>query len=314
MAVAQSEMVAASLSEHFPDYEFEIVTKTSLADNFQDKPLYAFGGKPVWTSELEELLGSTEVDSVDMIVHSLKDVPTTLPKEFKIGAVLGKSDRRDALVVRSGLPYKSLSELPPDSVIGTSSVRRTAQLRRRFPHLQIKVIRGNDNTRLAKLDDPDQGYTGLVLAAAGLLRLDLGDRITEYFSFPHFLYAVGQGVLGVEIRKGDEFAQSLLDKVRDVPTTLVCTAERSLMRKLEGGCSIPLGVESFISPDYVLTIEACITSIDGKEAATGRLTRTVTTEEEAEMFGQDIAQSLLSQGAGTILEKININKLSQTLK
>ncbi|KAK9354953.1 porphobilinogen deaminase, dipyromethane cofactor binding domain-containing protein [Lipomyces doorenjongii] len=311
MAVAQSEMVAASLSEHFPDYEFEIVTKTSLADNFQDKPLYAFGGKPVWTSELEELLGSTEVDSVDMIVHSLKDVPTTLPKEFKIGAVLGKSDRRDALVVRSGLPYKSLSELPPDSVIGTSSIRRTAQLRRRFPHLQIKVIRGNDNTRLAKLDDPDQGYTGLVLAAAGLLRLDLGDRITEYFSFPHFLYAVGQGVLGVEIRKGDEFAQSLLDKVRDIPTTLVCTAERSLMRKLEGGCSIPLGVESFISPDYVLTIEACITSIDGKEAATGRLTRTVTTEEEAEMFGQDIARSLLSQGAGTILEKININKLSQ---
>ncbi|KAK9329088.1 porphobilinogen deaminase, dipyromethane cofactor binding domain-containing protein [Lipomyces starkeyi] len=312
MAVAQSEIVAASLLEHFPDYEFEIVTKTSLADNFQDKPLYAFGGKPVWTSELEELLGSTGVESVDMIVHSLKDVPTNLPKEFKIGAVLGKSDRRDALVVRSGLPYKSLSELPPDSVIGTSSVRRTAQLRRRFPHLQIKVIRGNDNTRLAKLDDPDQGYTGLVLAAAGLLRLNLGDRITEYLSFPHFLYAVGQGALGVEIRKDDEFAQSLLDKVRDVPTTLVCTAERSLMRKLEGGCSIPLGVESHISPDYVLTIEACITSVDGKEAETVRLTRTVKTDEEAETFGEDIAQSLLSQGAGTILEKINLNKLSQS--
>ncbi|KAK9258654.1 porphobilinogen deaminase, dipyromethane cofactor binding domain-containing protein [Lipomyces tetrasporus] len=311
MAVAQSEIVAASLIEHFPDYECEIVTKTSLADNFQDKPLYAFGGKPVWTSELEELLGSTGAESVDMIVHSLKDVPTNLPIEFKIGAVLGKSDRRDALVVRSGLPYKSLSELPPDSVIGTSSVRRTAQLRRRFPHLQIKVIRGNDNTRLAKLDDPEQGYTCLILAAAGLLRLDLGDRITEYLSFPHFLYAVGQGALGVEIRKNDEFAQSLLDKIKDVPTTLVCTAERSLMRKLEGGCSIPLGVESIISRDGVVTIEACVTSIDGKEAATGRLTRTVKTEEEAETFGEDLAQSLMSHGAGTILEKINEFKLGQ---
>ncbi|KAK9324315.1 porphobilinogen deaminase, dipyromethane cofactor binding domain-containing protein [Lipomyces orientalis] len=310
LAVAQTEIVAASLKEQFPDYNFEIVTKTTLGDNVQNMPLYSFGGKSLWTSELEELLVSTGPESIDMIVHSLKDVPTNLPDEFKIGAILDRADPRDALVVRSDLAYKSLSELPSGSVIGTSSVRRTAQLRRRFPEFQFKVVRGNINTRLAKLEDPEQGYTCLILAAAGLLRLDFGDKITQYLSSPNVLYAVGQGALGVEIKNDDEFTQSLLDKIRDIPTTLVCTAERSLMRRLEGGCSVPLGVESNISSDGVLVLEACITSVDGNEAVLSKLSRRVTTEEEAETLGKDLANQLLSQGAGTILEKINYEKLS----
>ncbi|KAK9332910.1 porphobilinogen deaminase, dipyromethane cofactor binding domain-containing protein [Lipomyces starkeyi] len=311
LAVAQAEIVAATLKAQFPDYNFEIVTKTTLGDNVQNKALYSFGGKSLWTSELEELLVSSGPESIDMIVHSLKDVPTTLPDEFKIGAVLDRADPRDVLVVRSDLAYKSLSELPPDSVIGTSSVRRTAQLRRRHPQFQFKVVRGNINTRLAKLEDPEQGYTCLILAAAGLLRIDLGDKITQYLSSPDVLYAVGQGALGVEIKKDDEFTQTLLDKIRDIPTTLVCTAERSLMKKLEGGCSVPLGVESTISPDGVLTIETCVISVDGTEAAISKLSRTVKTEDEAVTMGKDLAQGLLSQGAGTILEKINYDKLSQ---
>ncbi|KAK9377931.1 porphobilinogen deaminase, dipyromethane cofactor binding domain-containing protein [Lipomyces chichibuensis] len=311
LAVAQAEIVAATLKAQFPDYNFEIVTKTTLGDNVQNKALYSFGGKSLWTSELEELLVSTGPESIDMIVHSLKDVPTTLPDEFKIGAVLDRADPRDVLVVRSDLAYKSLSELPPDSVIGTSSIRRTAQLRRRYPQFQFKVVRGNINTRLAKLEDPEQGYTCLILAAAGLLRIDLGYKITQYLSSPDVLYAVGQGALGIEIKKDDEFTRTLLDKIRDIPTTLVCTAERSLMRKLEGGCSVPLGVESTISPDGVLTIEACVISVDGTEAAISKLSRTVKTEDEAEMMGKDLAQGLLSQGAGAILEKINYDKLSQ---
>ncbi|KAK9357468.1 porphobilinogen deaminase, dipyromethane cofactor binding domain-containing protein [Lipomyces starkeyi] len=311
LAVAQAEIVAATLKAQFPDYNFEIVTKTTLGDNVQNKALYSFGGKSLWTSELEELLVSSGPESIDMIVHSLKDVPTTLPDEFKIGAILDRADPRDVLVVRSDLAYKSLSELPPDSVIGTSSVRRTAQLRRRYPQFQFKVVRGNINTRLAKLEDPEQGYTCLILAAAGLLRIDLGDKITQYLSSPDVLYAVGQGALGVEIKKDDEFTQTLLDKIRDIPTTLVCTAERSLMKKLEGGCSVPLGVESTISSDGVLTIETCVISVDGTEAAISKLSRTVKTEDEAVTMGKDLAQGLLSQGAGTILEKINYDKLSQ---
>ncbi|KAK9318082.1 porphobilinogen deaminase, dipyromethane cofactor binding domain-containing protein [Lipomyces starkeyi] len=311
LAVAQAEIVAATLKAQFPDYNFEIVTKTTLGDNVQNKALYSFGGKSLWTSELEELLVSSGPESIDMIVHSLKDVPTTLPDEFKIGAILDRADPRDVLVIRSDLAYKSLSELPPDSVIGTSSVRRTAQLRRRYPQFQFKVVRGNINTRLAKLEDPEQGYTCLILAAAGLLRIDLGDKITQYLSSPDVLYAVGQGALGVEIKKDDEFTQTLLDKIRDIPTTLVCTAERSLMKKLEGGCSVPLGVESTISSDGVLTIETCVISVDGTEAAISKLSRTVKTEDEAVTMGKDLAQGLLSQGAGTILEKINYDKLSQ---
>ncbi|KAK9318081.1 porphobilinogen deaminase, dipyromethane cofactor binding domain-containing protein [Lipomyces starkeyi] len=311
LAVVQAEMVAATLKAQFPDYNFEIVTKTTLGDNVQNKALYSFGGKSLWTSELEELLVSSGSESIDMIVHCLKDVPTTLPDEFKIGAILARADPRDVLVMRSDLAYKSLSELPPDSVIGTSSVRRTAQLRRRYPQFQFKVVRGNIDTRLAKLEDPEQGYTCLILAAAGLLRIDLGDKITQYLSSPDVLYAVGQGALGVEIKKDDEFTQTLLDKIRDIPTTLVCTAERSLMKKLEGGCSIPLGVESTISADGVLTIETCVISVDGTEAAISKLSRTVKTEDEAVTMGKDLAQGLLSQGAGTILEKINYDKLSQ---
>ncbi|KAK9482363.1 porphobilinogen deaminase, dipyromethane cofactor binding domain-containing protein [Lipomyces starkeyi] len=311
LAVAQAEIVAATLKSQFPDYNFEIVTKTTLGDNVQNKALYSFGGKSLWTSELEELLVSSGSESIDMIVHSLKDVPTNLPDEFKIGAILEREDPRDVLVVRSDLAYKSLSELPPDSVIGTSSVRRTAQLRRRYPQFQFKVVRGNINTRLAKLEDPEQGYTCLILAAAGLLRIDLGDKITQYLSSPDVLYAVGQGALGVEIKKDDEFTQTLLDRIRDIPTTLVCTAERSLMKKLEGGCSVPLGVESTISSDGVLTIETCVVSVDGTEAAISKLSRTVKTEDEAVTMGKDLAEGLLSQGAGTILEKINYDKLSQ---
>ncbi|KAK9240722.1 porphobilinogen deaminase, dipyromethane cofactor binding domain-containing protein [Lipomyces kononenkoae] len=311
LAVAQTEIVAQALKGCFPDYNFETVTKATLGDNVQDKALYAFGGKSVWTSELEEMLVSTGPEGIDMIVHSLKDVPTNLPNEFKLGAILDRTDPRDVLVVRSDLAHKSLSELPPDSVIGTSSVRRMAQLRRRYPSFQFKVIRGNINTRLAKLEDPEQGYTGLILAAAGLLRIDLGDKITQFLSSPDVLYAVGQGALGVEIKKDDEFTQSLLDKIKDMPTTLSCTAERSLMRTLEGGCSVPLGVETNISPDGVLTIETCITSVDGTEAALSKLSRKVQTEDEAESMGKDLAQQLLSQGAGAILEKINYDKLNE---
>lgn len=150
LAITQTEIVVQLLLDMFPDLEVKIVSKTTLGDNMPSKPLYSFGGKALWTSELEALLLAKEEDEkesglekIDMIVHSLKDLPTTLPEDFELGAILNRQDARDALVVRPDLPYKSIKELPDGSVVGTSSIRRTAQLARRYPHLKFKVVRGN---------------------------------------------------------------------------------------------------------------------------------------------------------------------------
>ncbi|KAK7203514.1 hypothetical protein BZA70DRAFT_66474 [Myxozyma melibiosi] len=308
LAIAQTEIVIKALKEQFPDLECEIVTTTTLADNNQEKALYAFGGKPVWTAELEELLADGRVD---MIVHSLKDVPTSLPEQFVIGGILNRADPRDALLVRPGLPYKSLDELPDHSVVGTSSIRRSSQLKRKYPNLEFKVVRGNINTRMSKLDDPEQGYTCIILAAAGLLRLDFGYRITQYLDAPELLYAVGQGAIGVEVKKGDAATQAFLDKIIDLPVALTCTAERSLMRKLEGGCSVPLGVHSSVAADGKLSIEARVVSVDGTEAASASVTDTVKSYEDAEAFGEKLAAAIIEEGAAKILEKIAYDKIKQ---
>ncbi|KAK9468937.1 porphobilinogen deaminase, dipyromethane cofactor binding domain-containing protein [Lipomyces arxii] len=311
LAVKQSEIVADKLKQQFPEYEFKIVTRETLGDERQDKALYDFGGKAVWTTELEELLARTGDNGVDMIVHSLKDVPTNLPEEFVLGSITERADPRDALCVRSDLPYKSLAELPDGSIVGTSSVRRIAQLKRQYPNLETKIVRGNINTRLAKLENKENNFAGVILAAAGLLRIDLDYAITQYLSAPDVLYAVGQGALGVEIKKNDMFIQSLLDKVTHVPTSLRCTAERSLMHKLEGGCSVPLAVESSITADGELTMETCIISVDGSEKASTSLTASVKSLEEAESFGSQIADMLIAEGATKILDKINYDKVKQ---
>lgn len=173
-------------------------------------------------------------------------MPTQLPPSLSIGCIFPREDARDALVVKPGLPYASLASLPSGAVIGTSSVRRSAQLKRLYPHLSFADVRGNVGTRLAKLDAPDGQYTALILAAAGLLRLGMQDRITAYLSKSSggIMHAVGQGALGIEIRSDDKATHELLSKVGDELTTLACLAERSLMRTLEGGCSVPIGVET----------------------------------------------------------------------
>lgn len=173
-------------------------------------------------------------------------MPTQLPSSLSIGCIFPREDARDALVVKPGLPYASLASLPSGAVIGTSSVRRSAQLKRLYPHLSFADVRGNVGTRLAKLDAPDGQYTALILAAAGLLRLGMQDRITAYLSKSSggIMHAVGQGALGIEIRSDDKATHELLSKVGDELTTLACLAERSLMRTLEGGCSVPIGVET----------------------------------------------------------------------
>ncbi|OLL22474.1 Elongation factor G, mitochondrial, partial [Neolecta irregularis DAH-3] len=234
LALVQTNQVQKMLQQRFPEYTFPISTMETLGDAIQTKPLHEIGAKALWTRELEEALAA---DQIDLIVHSLKDMPTQLPEYAMLGAVLEREDARDAVVMKAGSPYKSIQELPAKSIVATSSLRRTAQLRRAFPHLEFADMVCRRETRLSKLDDPQTITSCLILAAAGLLRLGLGARITQTLSSPVVYGAVGQGALGIEIRKNDQATSGLVNTLTHHNTWLACTAERTLLRVLEGGCS-----------------------------------------------------------------------------
>jgi hydroxymethylbilane synthase len=281
----------------------------TMGDKNQVTPLHNFGAKALWTHELEA--GLLE-GRLDLIVHSLKDMPTQLPANCVLGCIMDRADPRDAVVMKAGSPYKSIAELPAGSVVGTSSVRRSAQISRRYPHLQFKDMRGNIGTRLSKLDAEDADFKCLILAAAGLQRLDLGDRITQFLDSKTpgggILHAVGQGALGIEIREGDQRMIDLLRPLADIDATLACLAERSLMRSLEGGCSVPIGVETEWIERGKLLMKGIVVSLDGKESVEVERLGEVLTEKDADEFGRTIAQDLVEKGASNILEAINLNR------
>lgn len=228
--------------------------------------------------------------------------------------MLKREDPRDVLVMKKGLQPKSLSELPPGSVVGTSSVRRTAQLIRRYPHLKIMDVRGNIGTRLGKLDAEDGPFSCIILAAAGLLRMGLEDRITQYLDSKSggMLHAVGQGALGIEIRRSDKHMHEMLDKIGHRDTTFAALAERSLLRTLEGGCSAPLGVETEWITDsdgaQKLRMRSIVVSVDGTESSEVEMDGVVNGPETAEAFGVTVANALVQRGAGEILETIHQTK------
>ncbi|KAJ5226991.1 Tetrapyrrole biosynthesis hydroxymethylbilane synthase [Penicillium citrinum] len=312
LALEQTELVRAELKKAYPDYDFQIFSKETAGDLNTTIALKDFTSKNLWTEELEELMIAGQVD---FIVHSLKDVPTLLPDTCTLGPMMPREDNRDVLVVKQGLSFKSLEEIPAGSVVGTSSIRRTAQLARKYPHLIVQDIRGNIGTRLAKLDAEDSPYTCIVIAAAGLLRLDLENRITQYLSSKNggMLYAVGQGALGIEIRKNDTQLQEMLNGISHQETTYACLAERNLLRTLEGGCSAPLGVESEwiqgSDGSKKLRMRSVVVSVDGQQAAQVELDGDVNSPESAEAFGVTVANALVADGAGAILEEIQRKKL-----
>jgi hydroxymethylbilane synthase len=245
LARVQTDQIVQALKKHWPTHKFEIHAMATHGDNDATTALYKFNEKSLWTAELETLLQSKELD---FIVHSLKDMPTQLPNDCILGAVTARNDPRDALVVHPSLvsSIRTLADLPEGSVVGTSSLRRIAQLKRHFPKLAFKDVRGNIGTRLAKLDNPDGEYSAIVIAVAGLERLGMQDRITSYLSKDNggMLHAVGQGALGVESRKDDERTQKLLDPIVCERSMRAALVERGLLRTLEGGCSVPIGVET----------------------------------------------------------------------
>ncbi|KAF3172278.1 porphobilinogen deaminase [Orbilia oligospora] len=318
LAMIQTNIVRDALVALNPTATFEITSMKTMGDKDKITALHSFGAKSLWTLELEALLLEKEVD---LIVHSLKDMPTQLPPGCIIGSILEREDPRDALIMKAGSPHKSLDDLPPDSVIGTSSVRRGAQILKRYPHLKLENARGNVDTRLRKLDDPESPYSCIILAAAGLIRMGLQDRITAYLSSPTLLHAVGQGAIGVEIRSEDPEVAELVKPLTHIPTYLCALSERQLMRTLEGGCSVPIGVETkFLAEDgdkgNRIHMKASVSSVDGRQ--TVEIEDVLALDDEAsglklsvtraEDVGRLMAARMLDQGAGTILNAIQRSK------
>ncbi|KAK7910571.1 Porphobilinogen deaminase [Apiospora marii] len=316
LALKQADFVVSSLSKLHPHVHFEIRGMDSLADKDKITALYSFDktdGKGLWTNELEAGLVAKELD---LVVHSLKDMPTSLPAGCVLACIPEREDPRDVVVVKKSLEgqYKSLADLPQGSVVGTSSVRRMAQIRRKYPGLQFRDMRGNIDTRLRKLDAQDGEYTVLILAAAGLSRMNLLGRASQYLESASggMLHAVGQGGLGLEARADDATTLALLKPFQNEKVMLEAEAERSVMRTLEGGCSIPIGVETkWIGDDGAnnkLRMVATVVSVDGTEGADAELEEPIATREEAVAFGIKVAQALTEKGAQKILDVINAER------
>lgn len=280
----------------------------TIGDKILDKPLPTIGQTNLFTKELETALSGGQID---LIVHSLKDLPTTIAPEMTVSVIFKRDKSTDAVVLHPKHKGKNLQELPEGSVIGTSSLRRIAQLKRSCPGLVFKSVRGNLNTRLKKLDDSGE-YDGLVLATAGLERLGWYERIDHELDNSVCMYAVGQGALAVETRKIDTAINALLEPLNDTETVLCCAAERSFLHTLGGGCSVPVGVFSEIRAGE-LFIEGAVFSLDGSKMIKGSVETQLPSDYVGEgirlwyslgdQLGSELGRELLMKGATSILAK-----------
>jgi hydroxymethylbilane synthase len=292
LALWQAHHIEQLLSA--PDRGCSVEIIHTSGDRLLDAPLAQFGGKGLFTKEIEEALFDRHID---LAVHSLKDVPTELPDGLMLGAILKREDARDALVAAHG---SSLLTLKAAARVGTSSLRRQAQLANLRPDVQIVALRGNVDTRLRKLDAGD--YDALLLASAGLRRLGKADRVSEFLEPAEFCPAVGQGALALECRGDDEEVRSQLRRLHDRNTAECVTAERALLRRLEAGCQAPVAAHATAS-DRHLFLRALVCSPDGKQLVRGELggDRHTTSPEH---IGERLADDLLKRGAAEILASI----------
>jgi hydroxymethylbilane synthase len=268
---------------------------STQGDKILDVALAKIGDKGLFTKELE--LGMID-GSIDLAVHSLKDLPTNLPEGLVLGCITQRVNPADALVLNEKNRQYQLETLPENSVIGTSSLRRLAQLKYHYPHLSFKDVRGNVNTRLKKLEQGE--YDALILAAAGLERLGMQDRIHQIIPAEISLHAVGQGALGIECRDGDTEVLELLKVLEHQPSRDCCLAERSFLRELEGGCQVPIGVNTKIENE-ILSLTGLVASLDGQKLVKDTVTGL---PQDAEKIGIQLANNLRSQGAQEILDEI----------
>ncbi len=292
LALWQAEWVQQKLREIAPQLSVELQRIKTSGDKILDVPLAKVGGKGLFVKEIEEALLRGEID---LAVHSMKDVPTALPDGLGILCVPARENPQDVLVSRQG---QTLEQLPTGARIGTSSLRRQAQLLRRRPDFHISMLRGNLDTRLRKVREGE--FDAIVLAAAGLRRMGWVDQVTEYLTPEVSLPAIGQGALAIEGRTSDSFVRDLLQPLDDPPTRTAVTAERALLDRLEGGCQVPIGAHATITGDR-LALDALIASVDGRRVVRDRIEGPVS---DARDLGLHLAERLLSQGGDEILKEI----------
>jgi hydroxymethylbilane synthase len=292
LALWQAHHTRDRLKALYPTLSVELLGMTTQGDQILDSPLSRIGGKGLFVKELEQAMAAGRAD---LAVHSIKDVPMDLPEGFVLAAITAREDPRDAFVSSR---YASLAELPAGARVGTSSLRRQAQLRARFPHLVIDTLRGNVNTRLRKLDEGQ--YDAIILAAAGLKRLGFDARITAVLTPEESLPAVGQGALGIETLAARPEVAALLAPLNDPATAACVRAERAMSRVLQGGCQAPIGGYAELA-DGRLRLRGFVADLDGvrfyRAEAVGDMA-------EPEALGRQVAEVLIGQGADRLMAEL----------
>lgn len=292
MALWQAEFVKAQLEHFHDDVRVELVPMSTQGDIILDTPLAKIGGKGLFVKELEQAMLDGRAD---IAVHSMKDVPVEFPDDLELHVICEREDPRDAFVSNN---FANIDALPQGAIVGTSSLRRQCQIRALRPDLEIRDLRGNVNTRLAKLDSGQ--YDAIILAAAGLIRLEMGERIRDFIEPEVSLPANGQGAVGIECRINDEVTKALLAPLEHSETRIRVNAERAMNRHLEGGCQVPIGAYALVDGEQV-HLRGLVGAIDGSEILRDEISGHV---DDAEKLGVELAKKLLAQGADKILADV----------
>lgn len=298
LALWQSEWIKSELKSRYPDLEIELNKIKTTGDKILDVPLAQVGGKGLFVKEIEEALLRGEAD---IAVHSMKDVPTEFPEELHLAVICEREDPRDAFISQiqsSKFKVQNFKSLPKGATIGTSSLRRSCQLLSIRPDLKIEQLRGNLDTRLRKLDE--RQFEAIILAAAGVKRLGLQNRITEILPFEISLPAIGQGAIGIECRIDDEFIHGLISPLDHSETSICVKAERAFLLRLEGGCQVPIAAHARLIQGKV-SMDGLVGSISGDKIIKGHIEGAY---EQAETLGVQLANEILSKGGKEILDEV----------
>lgn len=294
LALWQAEEVARQLKQRNPQLEIELVKIMSKGDKFLDAPLAKVGGKGLFVKELEQSMLDGEAD---IAVHSMKDVPMVFPEGLHLPVIMQREDPTDAFVSNN---YSSLQDLPANARIGSSSLRRQLQIKEQMPEAEMLNLRGNVNSRLQKLDDGQ--FDAIILATAGLLRLEMQDRIRSRIPPEQSLPSVGQGAVGIECRVGDERIESLIAPLNDHDTHTRLLAERGMNNRLNGGCQVPIAGYALLEGDEIY-LRGLVGRPDGSEVVRGEIRGP---REQAEALGKSLAEDLLGRGADVILREMGM--------
>lgn len=294
LALWQAEEVARQLKSRNPELEIELVKIVSKGDKFLDAPLAKIGGKGLFVKELEQGMLDGEAD---IAVHSMKDVPMEFPEGLHLPVIMEREDPTDAFVSNK---YKNLHDLPENARVGSSSLRRQLQIKEMLPSVELLNLRGNVNSRLQKLDDGE--FDAIILASAGLIRLEMLHRIRDRIAPEQSLPSVGQGAVGIECRVGDERIESLIAPLNDHDTHTRLLAERAMNNRLNGGCQVPIAGYALLEGDEIY-LRGLVGRPDGSEVVRAQARGP---REQAEQIGRAVAEDLINQGAGVILREMGM--------